>query len=259
MTDPIVCAVMLTRDRPAMARRAVESFRKQHCASLFIVNSGADQMDLHESNVEEYWVPYWGGHKSIGELRNIANETAGSWFEGTRKQQGPDIFLHWDSDDWSHPNRIAEQVALLQSSGADAVGYREMLFWDTRGCGPDGWRPEVIHQPRAWLFTHPSPSYVLGTSLCYWRKTWERKPFPDVSKGEDYQWIQGMNVQSESAAGVLGVIPPITLYQHPSMIASIHGANSCNTTDPAAEIARGSQQWKRVPEWDSYCRERMAL
>ena len=29
--------------------------------------------------------------------------------------------------------------------------------------------------------------------------------------------------------------------------------------DPAAEVARGNKQWKRVPEWDDYCAERMKL
>lgn len=249
MTEPLVCAVMLTRDRPAMARRAVESFRAQtyERKRLMVVCSGSfSELESERHAPVEWWLNYRGG-RSIGALRNLAAETSP---EG-------DVFVHWDDDDWSHPNRIAEQVALLQSSGADAVGYREMLFWDTRGCGPDGWRPEVIHQPRAWLFTHPSPSYVLGTSLCYWRKTWERKPFPDVSKGEDYQWIQGMNVKSETFG--LDINPQGQPLVEPPMIASIHGSNSCNTTDPAAEIARGSQQWKRVPEWDVYCREAMKL
>ena len=56
-------------------------------------------------------------------LRNFAGEANGpAWM--------PEILIHWDDDDYSHPNRIAEQVALLQSSGADAtVGFREMLFW----------------------------------------------------------------------------------------------------------------------------------
>ena len=40
-----------------------------------------------------------------------------------------DILIHWDDDDYSHPNRIAEQVALLKSSGADVVGFSEMLSW----------------------------------------------------------------------------------------------------------------------------------
>ena len=49
-----------------------------------------------------------------------------------REGHAADILVHLDDDDYSHPNRIAEQVVLLQSSGADCVGYREMLFWQNR-------------------------------------------------------------------------------------------------------------------------------
>lgn len=267
MNEPLVCAIMLTRDRPAMAKRAVESFRAQTYAnkSLLIWDTGPD----HEVRwlAREFRVAEESIHHvedvpdfSIGELRNRAND----WPHAREA----DIIVHWDDDDWSHPNRIAEQVALLQSSGADAVGYREMLFWrdiqlserDVYGADGDPSRPcDVIEE--AWLYSHSRPDYALGTSLCYWRKTWERKPFPDLPKGpgatgEDHEWRQGLRVVSESSSGYMTDEGPGV---EPRMIASIHGGNSSKAYDIEALLAKGNKQWRRVPEWDAYCCFRMAL
>ena len=157
MAEPLVCCIMLTRDRPAMARRAVECFRAQtyERASMICLDTGAGD----NVSVQHYHMPMWAD-RSIGALRNEANAMVGS----------ADIIAHWDDDDWSHPHRLAEQVALLQASGADVVGYRDMLFWDQRPgafCG-------------AWLYSNPlTRGYALGTSLMYWRKTWKRCPFDD--------------------------------------------------------------------------------
>ena len=267
---------MLTRDRPAMAKRAVESFRAQTYGnkSLLIWDTGPD----HEVRwlAREFRVAKESIHHvedvpdfSIGELRNRAND----WPHAREA----DIIVHWDDDDWSHPNRIAEQVALLQSSGADAVGYREMLFWrdiqlsehDVYGDGGDPSRPcDVIEE--AWLYSHSRPDYALGTSLCYWRKTWERKPFPDLPKGpgatgEDHEWQQQLRVVSKSACknnNLVAGFRTITAVSEdfaPRMIASIHGGNSSKAYDIEALLAKGNKQWRRTPEWDYFCRMEMRL
>lgn len=265
MTNPTVCAIMLTKDRPEMARRAVECFRAQtyQNASLLVYDTGRpDEIGcgpkcyrLHDPSAST---------ASIGVLRNLANGMASS-----------DILIHWDDDDWSHPNRITEQVALLQASGADAVGYNELLFWrsaklmgtkrtvtpivmfygaESMDCTEEQWRPA-----EAWLYTNRNHFYVVGTSLCYWRKTWEQKPFADLPKpgemkGEDSRWIQDMKVVTVS-----GMVNPATAtYQEPRMIARIHGGNTM-AYDIEGQMERGSLEWRRVPEWDAYCRERMAI
>src|SRR5262249_34410079 len=147
MTDPTVCCVMLTKDRPEMAARAIECFRKQTYPSsrrhMLILDTGS--RCLFDFNViEEYdnagitlvgqnddilsfrGATLLGGFQhdlvTIGALRNRANLLA-------VHECGADILIHWDDDDWSHPARIKEQVAILQASNYDAVGYREMLFW----------------------------------------------------------------------------------------------------------------------------------
>src|SRR5262249_46637430 len=123
--------------------------------------------------------------RSVGMLRNLAASDA----------HEADILIHWDDDDYSHPNRIAEQVALLQSSGAECVGYREMLFCDTRLAEFRESEYTFQLRPRneAWIYKHGHPKYCLGTSMCYWREVWERRPFPDRTVGEDGEWLFDAN------------------------------------------------------------------
>ena len=127
MADPTVCAVMLTRNRPDMARRAVRSFESQTYQNkrLVIWDTVCGPTVRHAGHFQHCTIGDAG--ESIGKLRNQANALCRE-----------DIIIHFDDDDVSHPNRIAEQVAHLQASGAECVGYREMLFWRVTGmeCEP---------------------------------------------------------------------------------------------------------------------------
>ena len=253
MPEPTVCAVMLTADRPELARRAVEAFRAQTYPAkrLLILDSGKEmEPDLDNEDRSEFWVPAPTG-LTIGELRNQA---AAFWTEYP-------IYVHWDSDDWSHPNRIAEQVTLLQSSGADCVGYREMLFWRSAS-GPTDVDPMErampVHPGEAWLYSNANPGYTLGTSLCYWRTTWERKPFQATNVGEDPQFCTGLKCVGVPALKPLDQMigkQTVDDFLGPRMIARIHDGNTSTAYEPA-KMAKNSE-WKRVPEWDAHCRSVM--
>ena len=250
-TEPSVCAILLTANRPAMARQAVENFKKQTAAMeraglknfrLFILDTSEecpDELLDKDTNVLHVYRPIGG--LTIGQLRNAAIENAVVYWE---KGDGPNILIHWDDDDYSHPNRIAEQVALLQLSGADVVGYREMLFWRE----PAG---------EAWLYANNDRAgYAVGTSLCYWRRTWERKPFEATSRGEDNAFLKGLNLAcvSSSIEDLRWGPPKPSLDDlKPRMVARIHGGNTSENYAPS--ILEQSTNWKRVPEWDSYCGE----
>lgn len=239
-----VCAVMLANGREEMVRRAVRAWRAQTYPAkrLLIWDTGELNQDLDttgDADGEIAHIPAqaYRPNITIGALRN---EAISFWTEYP-------IILHWDSDDWSHPNRIAEQVALLEASGKEAVGYRDMLFWDST-------------KAEAWLYTNRNPQYCLGTSLCYWREVWQRNPFPDTSAGEDTLWLRGVqSIGVESSTGTT-TLPASVMdaatsegYDKPRMIASIHGGNTY------ARIERRAEEWKRVPEWDAHCREVMGL
>lgn len=184
---------------------------------------------------------------SIGEMRNRINDMAGVVDISTGLLHKPEIIVHWDDDDWSHPNRIAEQVAALELAlGWDGeygcVGYNSMLFWDSRGGG------------EAWMYSNPNPRYALGTSLCYRRETWERTPFPDLHHGEDTEWIRQV--------GCVGTYSAEDPALGARMIARIHAGNSSSAYDQIEmwrHNAMGPQerQWTRVPHWDQQCRKVM--
>jgi cellulose synthase/poly-beta-1,6-N-acetylglucosamine synthase-like glycosyltransferase len=242
MSAPTVACVMLANGRPEMVARALKSYRAQTYPDRVLIQYDND------------------GQQSIGALRNDANSRTKC-----------DIICHFDSDDWSHPNRIAEQVALLQSSGAECVGYHEMLFWRSVDEKIKAQYAEVLKRfpsdapipkhlqlrgDEAWLYRAAIPNYAIGTSMCYWRETWERHPFPDRSEGcDDLDWFnRGVKICSESTivAGSLHCDECQAGYP-PRMIASIHGGNTC------AKIDARQREWTRVPEWDGYCREAMRL
>lgn len=274
MTEPLACCIMLTKDRPEMAKRAVESFGRQTYQNkrLYIFDTGKIPcVAILPDGYPDFNIVYHRGQShgaSIGALRNLAN-----WWGCRSNSSNPpdaDILIHFDDDDWSHPNRITEQVALLQASGKQCVGYRDMIFGkqatldgaglcthcsansayycaeEAGNCALDG---------QAWLYTNQDPRYCLGTSLCYWRAAWEARPFPDISRGEDRKWLREID-----SMGITSFPPfdgvPVKQWdfndQAPRMIASIHSGNHVKYETTSAE-------WKRVPEWDAYCRERMAL
>ena len=225
MSDPLVAAVCLVSgNRPEMLARAIASYNAQTYSRRILVS--------------------WPGNtgKTIGRLRNEAAEAVDA-----------DIICHFDDDDWSHPNRIAEQVALLQSSGADAVGYREVMFWD-RNAGKMRMEGGALYSVptsdagEAWLFTHPSPTWCHGASLCYWRSTWERKPFPDLMQGEDLVWQAGLKRAAEPATCLRD---GDEAFCDPRLICGLHGGNT------SARIVAGAPEWKRAAGWDARVREIM--
>jgi glycosyltransferase involved in cell wall biosynthesis len=296
MTEPLVVAVMLTKDRPEMAKRAVECFKKQTYQNkrLYIYDTGAKPCtdSLPDGFPDDHIVYHRGlvGEVvTIGMLRNRAN-----WWAVrpmSTSEPDADILIHWDDDDYSHPNRIAEQVALLQASGKQCVGYRDMLFWRHIGSvvvESFGGEKTTTENHEAWLYHNDDPRYCLGTSLCYWRETWEKRPFKDISRGEDKEFLRDrdtLGVSSLITEGLgagwsnhpamiasflrdrdtLGVsslfenagegpLPSHYADLQSRMIASIHSGNHV-VYDPE----RSPGNYKRVPEWDAYCLERMAL
>lgn len=250
-----VCAVCITADRPELTHNAVACFEAQtyQRKRLVIYDTSKSEIVRYDGHFQH--VVIGGSRQTIGELRNEANAFAGDG----------EVIVHWDSDEWSHPNRIAEQVALLQSSGVDVVGYNECLFWrEGRPCIRHGrvaceGCPDPHTHAEAWLYSNPNPCYALGTSLAYWRRTWERKPFTATSRGEDLQFITGLKCMGISANPIDGD-PPMHPNEQPRMIARIHPGNTSTayrgkTWDD--ELRQPKPMWRRVPEWDTHARKVM--
>lgn len=279
MTQPLVCAVMLTKDRPEMAKRAVESFRAQtyRNKSLIVWDTSLEMDPSKRLNIMELRPhcqhAFYGPQEySIGRLRNNAIKYGAvdvSCAVGEHKQLigRPDIIVHWDDDDYSHPFRIEEQVNDLMSSGADAVGYSDLMFWrvprsfDTANTHPKGCacghcdgKETVVatityHSGEAWQwFARTSLTPPPGSSLMYKREAWERHNFKDTSQGEDWDFWKHCNGRSY----------PSMREGEPRLIASIHGGNT-SAYNLDAEIGKAGSNWKRLPEWDERLKEIMKL
>jgi hypothetical protein len=243
--EPRVLCVMLANGREAMVRRAVRCFQHQIYANkrLLIYASGLTEPEyINEGGIYTEWTGDTAEDSvSIGSLRNQANGYARPEYLDC------EIIAHFDSDDWSAPRRLIEQVDLLYSSGAIITGYRDMLFWNKCASG------DAVGE--TWFYSAANPLYCLGTSLCYWRAVWERQPFKPLATGEDTEWLLHFRAQQIVAVSSMPDTrsTPIKSRGDPRMVASIHGGNACSAIKP------GAREWRRAAEWDSLLRERMEL
>lgn len=271
MDQPTVAAVMLVNGRDAMVERAVACYRSQtyQRKRLVVLNSNPGPAsalpaagDLQSIVIDAPSLAGW----SIGALRNHLNSFIG---------HSADLIIHFDSDDWSGPDRIAEQVDLWQSVDQPVVGYNSATFWDERcrGCKDglpifecDGYNftpgaagkvlahgtglGPMMCTAGAWLYSNAREDYALIGSMCYSREFWERNPFDEKADGrntsEAQHWFGKRNV-----LGVFGR----------DFIARIHEGNTSQAYRHEMMLASEAQggEWLRMPYADDACRERMAL
>lgn len=99
-----ISALMLTGrclERYELARVAVDCFMRQTWPNkeLVIINHGELSLDNGDPRIREVRVTR--GKMTIGDLRNLSIENAtGEWM------------IQWDDDDWHHPTRMANQMAV---------------------------------------------------------------------------------------------------------------------------------------------------
>jgi hypothetical protein len=142
---------------------------------------------------------------TIGEKRNRCCQLASG-----------EIICHFDSDDWSAPDRVTDQMNRLLESGVQMTGYHSMFFWT-----------ELLN--KAFRYAGDT-NYCMGTSMMYRRELWEKNHFPQISCGEDnFLW----NV----ARGLRSVV---TVDAGQRLIARAHA----NTTSDATRT--GQNSWPQV-------------
>lgn len=262
--NPHVTAILLTADRQAFTDRAVKCFLAQtyENKSLLVYDNPAVKGYMpsdvcFSGKPMSLWCRGFSNpalpRPTIGASRNAANRLAAQDFPSTK------VLMHWDSDEWCAPTRMEEQVRYLIDSKADVVGYNECLFWKV----PERLTDRYETYGEAWRYRSTHPHDILGTSLCYWREVWERRPFADTSQGEDERFVRGLNCAAQSA---IPGHPGRSLSQmdferkaswtYPLMVATIHGAN---TSKAYQEVGQHPQHWTREAQWDSRLREIMEL
>jgi glycosyltransferase involved in cell wall biosynthesis len=197
MVNPLVSCVMPTKGRRAFIPAAIDCWLKQtyEPRELVIVDEGSDLIEDLIPDDERIQYVIMDKPMNLGAKRNLCCELAPG-----------EIIVHWDDDDWSAPDRIAHQVALL-SEERPVTGYGTMLFWDT------------IKQ-QAKQYKANMKGYVCGSSLCFTKTFWAIHRFPDKQVASDnafvYPIVNRINQSRDSS----------------HMVARIHG----NHTSPKSGI-----------------------
>lgn len=162
-----VTAIMPVRGRTEFALQALASFMSQtHAEKELIILQDADMLTF-----ENHQIPHGVILATAAERWPISRKR--NWL---CERAEDSVICHWDSDDWSAPGRMVDQVERLESSGRAVTGYHTMLFFDgTRVSRYSG-----------------RPHYAVGTSLCYRRDWWKAHPFQE----------RGLQIDSASGAAI---------------------------------------------------------
>lgn len=122
MTEPLISCLMVTRDRSAIARRAVECFAAQSWPNkeLVIVDDGKEDYEpMLAPYRERFSIDYLRIPEDpavrLGGLRNLSLERARG-----------EYLCQWDDDEWYHPERLERQARALLA-GADLTFLENTL------------------------------------------------------------------------------------------------------------------------------------
>jgi len=179
----LVSAVMPTRGRREWAARAVQCFRTQTYPNKeLVILDDADDPSFAEAPE--------GAHYERMPKRLIVPLKRNRVCEMATGE----IIAHFDSDDWSDPRRLEDQVRVMREAKKAVTGYRGMYFWD-----------ESTKQ--AWLYSGPG-NYALGTSLIFTKAWWKLNPFSkDQESGSDTAFVgQAFSKQQLANPGGKGLM-----------------------------------------------------
>lgn len=168
----LVSGIMPTRGRPELAAKALQCFLAQSYPTReLIILDDLDEPSFPEfpesASLYENQVTYVRCERSsIPAKRNRCCALAAGEF-----------IIHYDSDDHSAPERMADQVKRLEDSGKAVTGYNSLLFYY-----------ELL--AKAYQYRGSDANYAVGTSLCYLKSWWESHPFDETKKiGEDNAFV----------------------------------------------------------------------
>ena len=187
---PKISCVMVTADRHAFVRRAVANFAEQTYPhrELVVLDNGREPMrplleGLPESQVVYRHTPRREG-VYIGALRNASLEMA----------TGGYVVPQWDDDDWSHPDRLARQAAVLQDGydactlpgtlmHVDAPGYFLHPFL---GLLRGGVPPTIMHR-RDGGIRYPNLRRTSDTSYA---GQWAARAYAILPRGSEHLYVR---------------------------------------------------------------------
>lgn len=160
----VVSCICPTYNRREWISRSIECFLAQDyaCRELLILDDGTDAIvDLvpNDSRIQYHRLDR---KLSIGAKRNLACELVRG-----------DFIAHWDDDDWYPSWRLTRQVAALLAKDADICGSSQIYFLDST-------------EQRGFRYAYSNqPVWVVGSTLLYRKRFWQRNRFQDLQVGED--------------------------------------------------------------------------
>lgn len=159
----LVSCIMPTRGRRDWSARAVEAFHAQtYPNKQLVILDDIDEPSFDEEPAGSIYAR--SNERVIGVKRNMCCSMATG-----------EIIAHWDSDDWSAPGRIDDQVGRLEQTRMPVTGYWSILFYE-----------EHTGRWGRWILDR---CYAFGTSLCYLKSFWEQHRFAAKNVGEDNQFV----------------------------------------------------------------------
>ncbi len=201
---------MPTRGRQDWAAQAVLSFLEQdHPSKELIILDDTEELSFPLGVVNpQVRYELHSQRLTIAEKRNRCCELTSG-----------EIIAHFDSDDWSAPERISSQVRLLEESGKAVTGYCTMPFWDEVSKTPHFYR----NNPHTW---------AVGTSLCFLRSWWETHRF------YEHKYSREDNGFSDGARNAKQIV---TVPCGHMMVARLHAGNTVDK-HPYNWPVKGSMQ-----------------
>ncbi|BAV06591.1 Methyltransferase domain-containing protein [Filimonas lacunae] len=187
-TLPLVSCIMPTYNRREFVPDAIRYFLRQDYThkELIIIDDGTDAVqDL---------VPQ---HPAIRYYRLDNKITLGAKLNMACQYAAGPIIVNWDDDDWYAERRLRYQVDALQQANTDVCGINQLLYYDLR-------------HKTAYKYSYPVDQrvWLLGSSLCYTKASWQRNPFADINVGMDGLFVWNMS------ADRVTVLPDVTFSVH---------------------------------------------
>ena len=162
----LVSCVMATRDRRQFIPQALRCFLRQTYknSELIIVDDGKESVaDLCQ------------GLPHVRHIQLYRPATTGTKLNiGIQRARG-EVIQKLDDDDYYHPDFLKLAVARLPLR----TSVRTLVAWDCFLILIAG-EPHLRHSGHGW---------EAGGTFCFYRQLWQRKPFRDVARNEDYWFV----------------------------------------------------------------------
>lgn len=197
-TLPLVSCLLCTRDaRDLVQKFALPSYLSQDYErmELIVIDSGPDWIEDLTANIPNVkYVNYPGAN--LAQKRNV----------GVLHATG-DIIVHMDSDDYSGPHRVTDQVAKLFAGRGEVCGYKEAFWWD------------FIEQRASYYM-----GSVWGATFCYFRDYAVKHPWDESCYlAEDGPFVSAAREQDKIVAALGGENFVATLHTRNMRRAAVGG------------------------------------